>query len=93
MTLNDTAYFEAAIAFAERMIDEGGDGYSSQIDYGYKTGNERKKNDQDNLKYLEEFYQKTFLEYQNDQEAVHLLLSENESPTPQLAAMVKCGKM
>ena len=36
VTLNDSVYVEASLHFAKRMVNEGGQGVSDQIRYGYK---------------------------------------------------------
>ena len=36
VTLNDSVYVEASLHFAKRMVEEGGQGVSDQIRYGYK---------------------------------------------------------
>ena len=92
VTLNDTAFFEAAVAFAARMIEEGGEEYHDQIEYGYKLAMGG-KNDRDNLGKLEDFYENTLKQYQKDQEAVHLLLPSQDSASPEMAAMVNVANV
>jgi hypothetical protein len=92
VTLNDTAFFEAAVTFAERMIQKGGDAYESQIEYGYKLAMGG-KNDREKIRYLERFYENTLRQYQKDADAVHQLLPEKESPSPELATMVNVANV
>ncbi|MCB0851912.1 MAG: DUF1553 domain-containing protein, partial [Bacteroidetes bacterium] len=86
VTLNDTAFFETSVTFAERMVQKGGETYKSQIEYGYKLAMGG-KNDKEKIQYLERFYENTLGQYQKDMEAVNQLLPEKKSPSPELAAM------
>ncbi|MCB0840211.1 MAG: DUF1553 domain-containing protein, partial [Bacteroidetes bacterium] len=92
VTLNDTAFFETSVTFAERMVQKGGETYKSQIEYGYKLAMGG-KNDREKIQYLERFYENTLEQYQKDTGAVNQLLPEKKSPSPELAAMVNVANV
>ena len=92
VTLNDTAFFEAAVAFAGRMMKEGGEEYRDQIEYGYKLAMGG-KNDRENLGKLEDFYENTLAQYQKDSEAIDLLLPSQDGASSEMAAMVNVANV
>ena len=92
VTLNDSAYFEAAVALAERMKTEGGAETLSQLQYGYALAACHAP-DKKEMALLEDFYQQALTYYQRHPEEVKRLIKGRISENPELAALVNVANV
>ena len=96
--MNDVQHFEAARAFGERMLKEGGDSPEKRIAYAYRLALSREPRDGEQ-KVLRATLQKFIERYQSDAAAAEAVVSNGEStPTPQsdkreLAAYTLLGNL
>jgi len=79
--LNDTTYVEAARAFAERAVAEGGATPAERIGFLYKTALSREPQANER-EVLERLYQKHLAEYRQDVGAADALLTVGARPMP-----------
>jgi len=79
--LNDPTYVEAARAFAERMIKQGGETVSGRLNYAYKVALSREIKSAE-TQVLTALYDKHVAEYRADRTAAQKLLSAGEQPMP-----------
>ncbi|MEM6346747.1 MAG: PSD1 and planctomycete cytochrome C domain-containing protein [Bacteroidota bacterium] len=92
VTLNDSAYFEAAIGLAERMNREGGAEVESQLALGYELAVCREAESQE-LSLLLDFYQKALAYYQHSPAEIDNLLPDRKDKTVALAALVNVANV
>lgn len=76
--MNDVQHFEAARAFAQRMMKEGGTSIEARLAFAFRsaTGREPEKKE---MKVLEESYFKQLVRYEKDVEAAKQAISYGES--------------
>jgi hypothetical protein len=79
--LNDPTYVEAARAFAERVIKQGGPTTSARLNHAYHLALSREIQPSE-AKVLTELYEKHLAEYRADAAAAQKLLSTGERPVP-----------
>ncbi len=79
--LNDPTYVEAARAFAERIVNEGGQSVSSRLEFAYRQALSRSPRG-DESKLLEGLYQKHLDGYKADPKSAEELLHIGETPLP-----------
>jgi hypothetical protein len=79
--LNDPTYVEAARAFAERIIHEGGTSASERLNYAYRLALSREIRPQE-ARVLAALYDKHLNEYRSDKAAAEKYLSTGERPVP-----------
>jgi hypothetical protein len=79
--LNDPTYVEAARAFAERVIKEGGTSVSARFNYAYQLALSRDISAEED-KVLAALYEKHLDEYRGDKAAAQRLLGTGERPMP-----------
>jgi hypothetical protein len=79
--LNDPTYVEAARAFAERVIKEGGTSASERLNQAYRLALSRAIQPSE-AKVLTELYEKHLNEYRADKAAAQKLLNIGERPMP-----------
>jgi hypothetical protein len=79
--LNDPTYVEAARAFAERVIKEGGSSVSERLRHAYELALSREIKSAE-TQVLTSLYEKHLAEYRADAAAAQKLLSTGERPLP-----------
>jgi hypothetical protein len=79
--LNDPTYVEAARAFAERVIKEGGTSASERLNHAYRLALSREIQPSEE-KVLTELYEKHLNEYRADKAAAEKFLGIGERPMP-----------
>jgi hypothetical protein len=79
--LNDTIYVEAARAFAERLMREGGSGTETKIHFGYRQALGRDAQPEE-LRLLAALYEKHLQEYQADKAAADATRHIGDHPAP-----------
>lgn len=79
--LNDPTYVEAARAFAERIVKEGGDDVSSRLEFAYRQALSRLPRGEE-AKLLEGLYRKHLDGYQADPKSAEELLRIGDRPLP-----------
>jgi hypothetical protein len=79
--LNDPTYVEAARAFAERIVREGGKGAGPRIQFAYRQALCRPARPEE-VTVLEALYAKHRKEYQGDRAAAGALLGVGQRPAP-----------
>jgi len=79
--LNDPTYVEAARAFAERVIKEGGTSVGERLNYAYRLALARDVQEAEK-KVLTALYEKHLNEYRQDKTAVEKLLHVGQRPMP-----------
>jgi hypothetical protein len=76
--MNDIQHFEAARAFAQRMMKEGGAQISDRLDFGFRMATGRHPSKQE-LAILSDSYFKQLVRYERDVEAAKKAISYGES--------------
>jgi hypothetical protein len=79
--LNDPTYVEAARAFAERIIKEGGPSAEDRLKWAYRQALSRPIRPEE-VKILGELYRKHHEEYSADAKAAEALVSTGQKPLP-----------
>jgi len=79
--LNDPTFVEAARAFAERIVKEGGDSVSSRLEFAYRQALSRLPRGEE-AKLLEGLYRKHLDGYQADPKSAEELLRIGDRPLP-----------
>ncbi|MGQ0635064.1 MAG: PSD1 and planctomycete cytochrome C domain-containing protein [Planctomycetaceae bacterium] len=79
--LNDPSYVEAARAFAERVLREGGSDVPARLDYAYIQALSRKPRPEE-ITLLSALYQKHLGQYQSDGKAADESLKVGDRPAP-----------
>lgn len=79
--LNDPTYVEAARAFAERILREGGSSLDDRLQWALATAVSRKPNEEE-LKLLAALYVKHSGQYREDKELAQKLLTNGDRPAP-----------
>jgi len=79
--LNDPGYVEAARAFAERIVREGGGSLASRLDFAYRQSLSRPVREAE-ARVLTELYERHLAGYQADQKSAEELLHVGERPAP-----------
>ena len=79
--LNDPSYVEAARAFAERMIREGGADRQGRISWAFETVLSRKPT-ADEVRLLADLHEKNLAAYRAEEKAAKEFLSVGEKPIP-----------
>jgi len=90
--LNDPIFVEAARAFGERILKEGGARLNSQIEWAFREATGRRP-DNDELKILADLHDESLAHFKDDPADARKLLAVGDSPVPakmnpaELAAM------
>jgi Protein of unknown function (DUF1553)/Protein of unknown function (DUF1549)/Planctomycete cytochrome C len=79
--LNDPAYVEAARAFAERIVREGGSNLTSRLEYAYRQALSRPIRETES-RVLQELYERHLAGYQADPKSAEELLHVGERSAP-----------
>ncbi|UUO04517.1 PSD1 and planctomycete cytochrome C domain-containing protein [Blastopirellula sp. J2-11] len=79
LLMNDPQYVEAARAFAERILHEGGDSVEDRLKFAFRLATARLPDDED-LRLLKEAYQSNQESFQEDVEAANKLIAVGETP-------------
>jgi hypothetical protein len=80
--LNDPVYVEAARAFAERALREGGATFGEQVRWAWREALSREPSGEE-VRLLEGLHSRHLEQYRADPEAARKLVSTGESPLPQ----------
>ncbi|MEL6649619.1 MAG: PSD1 and planctomycete cytochrome C domain-containing protein [Bacteroidota bacterium] len=92
VTLNDSAYFEAAIGLAERMYREGGTDIGQQVSWGYELAVCRPAGKLEQEQLIA-FYQEAFAYYQQSPAEIQALIPKHPTADAQLAALVNVANV
>ncbi len=76
--MNDIQHFEAARAFAQRMMKEGGSGVAERLEFGFRAATGRAPSKQE-AAVLQDSYFKQLVRYEKDVEAAKKAISYGES--------------
>jgi cytochrome c553 len=79
--LNDPVFVEAARAFAERIVRQGGAGFESRLRFAYQTAVSREPSPRE-TGILRQLYHSRRARYSTDRTAAERLVSVGEAPTP-----------
>lgn len=79
--LNDPVFVEAARAFAQRIVAEGGAKFGDQLDYAFRRALNRAPEKQER-RILEDLHKRARAEFRKDGESARKLLSIGEAPLP-----------
>src|SRR5205807_7420484 len=79
--LNDPIYVEAARAFAERILREGGSGTEARIQFAYRQALSRRAAPEE-VKLLASVFEKHLQEYRVDKPAAEALIHIGDRPVP-----------
>ncbi len=79
--LNDPTYVEAARAFAEHIVRDGGSDFAARLNFAYRRAMSRDVRS-DEVKLLESLYQRHLASYQADPKSAEELLHVGECPLP-----------
>ncbi len=82
--LNDPTYVEASRAFAERIVDQGGESDESRLRFAFRTTLLRQPSDRE-LSVLSDLLKEQLTTYQADEAAAKAFLSVGQRPLPENA--------
>jgi len=82
VVMNDPQYVEAAVAFGQRMIAEGGDSAESRLEFGFRLATGRVPTSEEKILLLKSF-ERHLARYENDHSAASQFVGQEN---PELAA-------
>ena len=90
--LNDPIFVEAARAFGERILKEGGARLNGQIEWAFREATGRRP-DNDELKILTDLHEQSLLHFKEDPANARKLLAVGDSPAPPKANPAELAAM
>ncbi|MEO8052443.1 MAG: DUF1553 domain-containing protein, partial [Acidobacteriota bacterium] len=92
LLMNDVQHFEAARAFGERILEQGGSNVRGQIEWAFREATGRRP-DNDELKILMNLHDKSLAEFKEDPADAGKLLAIGDSTVPDHAKPAELAAM